>query len=63
MDVRVATWTELQEAVFADAYRDDGTRFVVRPEELLTSFVELESAINSGNSIIEPKPERERQPQ
>src|SRR3954462_2801593 len=27
MDVRVSTWTELQEAVFADAYRDDINRF------------------------------------
>jgi hypothetical protein len=29
----------------ADAHRDDGKRFVVRSEEKLTAFVELESAI------------------
>jgi hypothetical protein len=29
----------------ADAHRDDGKRFVVRAEEELTAFVELEAAI------------------
>jgi hypothetical protein len=29
----------------ADAHRDDGKRFVVRADEKLTEFVELESAI------------------
>ena len=29
----------------ADAHRDNGTRFVVRADEKLTAFVELESAI------------------
>jgi hypothetical protein len=29
----------------ADAHRDDGRRFVVRAEEKLTAFLELESAI------------------
>ncbi len=29
----------------ADAHRDDGKRFIVRAEEKLTAFVELESAI------------------
>jgi hypothetical protein len=28
----------------ADAHRDDGKRFVVRADEKLTAFVELESA-------------------
>ena len=28
-----------------DAHRDDGKRFVVRADEKLTAFVELESAI------------------
>jgi hypothetical protein len=28
-----------------DAYRGDGKRFVVHADELLTAFVELESAI------------------
>jgi hypothetical protein len=31
----------------ADAHRDDGKRFVVRTEEKLTAFVELESAIRA----------------
>ena len=30
-----------------DAHRDDGKRFVVRADELLTAFVELEAAIHS----------------
>jgi hypothetical protein len=34
----------------ADAHRDDGKRFVVRADEKLTAFVELESAILSQNS-------------
>jgi hypothetical protein len=29
----------------ADAHRDDGKRFVVRADEKLTAFVELESAM------------------
>jgi hypothetical protein len=29
----------------ADAHRDDGKRFIVRADELLTAFVEVESAI------------------
>ena len=31
----------------ADAHRDDGKRFVVRADEKLTAFVELESAIGA----------------
>jgi hypothetical protein len=35
----------------ADAHRGDGKRFVVRADEKLTAFVELESAIRAtGNS-------------
>jgi len=30
----------------ADAHRDDGKRFVVRADEKLTAFVELERAIH-----------------
>jgi len=30
----------------ADAHRDDGRRFVVREDEKLTAFMELESAIS-----------------
>jgi hypothetical protein len=29
----------------ADAHRDDGKRFVVRADEKVTAFIELESAI------------------
>jgi hypothetical protein len=35
---RIAIW-------IADAHRDDGKRFVVRADEKLTAFVELESVI------------------
>ena len=31
----------------ADAHRDDGKRFIVRADEKLTAFVELESAIRT----------------
>jgi hypothetical protein len=30
----------------ADAHRDDGRRFIVRADEKLTAFVELERAIH-----------------
>jgi hypothetical protein len=29
----------------ADAHRDDGKRFIVRADELLTAFIELEAAV------------------
>jgi hypothetical protein len=29
-----------------DAYRDDGRRFIVRADELLTAFLELERVIH-----------------
>jgi hypothetical protein len=32
-----------------DAHRGDGKRFVVRADEKLTAFLELESAIRAGN--------------
>jgi hypothetical protein len=31
----------------ADAHRDDGKRFVVRADEKLTAFIELEAAIQN----------------
>jgi hypothetical protein len=35
--------------IFAvDAHRDDGKRFVVRADEKLTAFVELESAVRAA---------------
>jgi hypothetical protein len=33
------------ETTFVDAHRDDGKRFVVRADEILTGFMELEAAI------------------
>jgi hypothetical protein len=37
----------------ADAHRDDGKRFVVRADEKLSAFVELESAVRAcGNSVL-----------
>ncbi len=34
-----------------DAHRDDGKRFVVRADEKLTAFVELESAVRRRNDL------------
>jgi hypothetical protein len=34
----------------ADAHRDNGKRFVVRADEKLTAFLELESAVSSRSS-------------
>jgi hypothetical protein len=39
----------------ADAHRDDGKRFVVRADEKLTAFVELESEIRAVLEIIAGK--------
>jgi hypothetical protein len=45
-------WTRAGErSLVADAHRDDGKRLVVRADELLTAFVELESAIRAISSI------------
>jgi hypothetical protein len=38
----------------ADAHRDDGKRFVVRADEKLTAFVELESAIRASGEQLAP---------
>ena len=35
-----------QRIFVADAHRDDGKRFIVRADEMLTAFVELERAIH-----------------
>jgi hypothetical protein len=35
----------------ADAHRDNGKRFIVRADELLTAFVELESAIHACGEL------------
>jgi hypothetical protein len=34
----------------ADAHRDDGKRYVVRADEKLTAFVELESVIRAAQA-------------
>jgi hypothetical protein len=36
----------------ADAHRDDGKRFVVRADEKLTAFLELESAIRTRGKFF-----------
>jgi hypothetical protein len=33
-----------------DAHRDDGKRFVVRADQKLTAFVELESAVRAAKT-------------
>ena len=35
----------------ANAHRDDGKRFIVRADEKLSAFVELESAIHSRGEL------------
>jgi hypothetical protein len=35
----------------ADAHRDDGRRFVVRGDEKLTAFIELESAVRACGQL------------
>ncbi len=35
----------------ADAQRGDGKRYIVRADEKLTAFLELESAIRAGTAI------------
>jgi hypothetical protein len=34
-----------------DAHRDDGKRFIVRADEMLTAFLELESAIRIAGGL------------
>jgi hypothetical protein len=36
----------------SDAHRDDGKRFVVRADEKLTAFLELESAIGARGELL-----------
>jgi hypothetical protein len=35
-----------------DAHRGDGKRFVVRADEKLTAFVELEAAIRASSELV-----------
>jgi hypothetical protein len=41
-----------KEIFVADAHRDDGKHFVVRADEKLTAFVELESAIRVARDKV-----------
>ena len=41
----------------ADAHRDDGKRFVVRADEKLTAFLELETATRSRIKSYEKRPQ------
>jgi hypothetical protein len=48
--------TKGERIVVADARRDNGKRFVVRADEKLTAFVELESAIcaaRTGSGLLD----------
>jgi hypothetical protein len=36
----------------ADAHRDDGKRFIVRADEKLTPFLELESVIRACGKLV-----------
>jgi hypothetical protein len=40
------------EQFFVDAHRGDGKRFVVRADEKLTAFMELEAAVRSRLDLI-----------
>jgi hypothetical protein len=44
-----ATDAQAREMFIVDAHRDDGRRFVVRSDELLTAFLELEQATRNGS--------------
>jgi hypothetical protein len=35
-----------------DAHRDDGKRFVVRADEILTAFLELEAAVRAPSAEL-----------
>ena len=37
----------------ADAHRGDGKRFIVRADEILTAFLELESVIRAANGRLQ----------
>jgi hypothetical protein len=45
-------WIRRRTIWIADAHRDDGKRFVVRADEKLTAFVELESGIRTALGFI-----------
>ena len=51
-DVLLAGAKSKPSTLIADAHRGDGKRFVVHADELLTAFVELESAICAGRELV-----------
>jgi hypothetical protein len=48
MSVTTGAWIFI-----ANAYRDDGKRFVVRADKKLTAFVELESAVRAATNCLD----------
>ena len=46
--VRLPKGVDRKTIFVADAHRDDRKRFIVRADEKLTAFLELESAISTG---------------
>ena len=43
--------SERQRICIVDAHRDDGRRFIVRADEILTTFLELESMIRACGKL------------
>src|SRR6478735_11966496 len=47
-------WIKARAIFIVDAHRDDGERFVLRADEKVTAFVELELAIRGSSSFTRP---------
>jgi hypothetical protein len=47
--------SEARTILVADAHRGDGKRFIVRADEKLTAFLELEAAIRRNEFTIEAR--------
>ena len=52
LGLRVSTGSQGRTIWITDAHRDDGKRYVVRVDEILTASIELESAIRSGQRLV-----------
>jgi hypothetical protein len=46
LGLRLSSGPHGRTILVADAHRDDGKRFIVRADEMLTAFVELQRAIH-----------------
>ena len=46
-----SAWRNGRTIWIADAHRDDGNRFILRADEKLTAFLELESAVRGSHSF------------